>query len=137
MQKTPNPNLTRAFISRLYNNKREARSKMKRSKRLERLGTKLKVYLPIISIFLSIILFYANFLNSQYQAWLAESWRKALSKSMEISSKGGKAYPYETSDGWGVNFQQEANAGITFQVSGTAYFTRRNETISTPNNQIP
>ncbi len=109
---------------------------MKKSKKPKR-PVPLPIKLFLISTLIAIVLFSINFLGSQYQAWLTESWRKALSKSMEINSKGGKAYPYETSDGWGVNFQQEANAGITFQVSGTAYFTRRNETISTPNNQIP
>ncbi len=90
-------------------------------------------YLPIITFVFSIISFsiaITSHFNAQYAVELTESWRDALSRSLEIISEGGKAHPYRAPDKWVVNFEQELDVEINFGVSASVVLIRGNSNLS-------
>jgi len=107
---------------------------MKKTRRLKRLRHQLKDYLRkhhvgIIGIVLSISLFSITFHSGQYALRLAESWRDAYFRSLEVILEGGKAHPFRAPDKWAVSFQQEPSVQVNFQVSASVVLIKGNSTL--------
>ncbi len=102
--------------------------KRKNQKRFYKLIKEILPFLSILSIF-SLILTIMTIINTQHTLSVTESFRDALSKSSEITSKGGIAYPIRKGEKWGVSFQQESGVRATAQISSTITFIKGNTTI--------
>jgi len=105
---------------------------MKKTKRLKRLYRKLQYYSPIIgiiSIVLGVSFFTINYLGTQQLHQLAESWRAALSRSLEVILEGGKAHPFRTPNKWAVSFQQEPSVQVNFQASANVVLIKGSSTL--------
>ena len=106
---------------------------MKKTKRLKRFRKRAIKYirhhhLGIISIIFSISLSGIALLKSQHALRLAESWRDALSRTLEVISEG-RAHPSRRDGKWGVDFRQEASIQLNFGVSASVVVTRANSTL--------
>lgn len=86
----------------------------------------LAISLFCISIGLALTLHHIRDLNSQHALLLAESYRRAESKSLEINIEGGKAYPLKSCDKWGVCVQEELGVKLSFQISSSVVFIKQN-----------
>jgi len=87
-----------------------------------------KNYLSIVALSFSILIFVVTQMQMQSSLLLTESWRNAVSKSLEIEGEGEHAYPLKRGEKWSVALEPEPSVEMTFEISSTVVFTRRNET---------
>ena len=85
-------------------------------------------HLAIISIFLSVSLSSIALLKSQHALRLTESWRDALSRTLEVISEG-RVHPSRRDGKWGVDFKEKASMQLNFGVSASVVVIRANATL--------
>ena len=101
---------------------------MRIGKRLKRLYKKLQDHSLMISLVVTLFLFTITYFGTVHRFHVAESFRDALSRSLEDIQKGGKAHPYRTPDKWAVAFEKEPKLQINVGLSCTVTVIRGNST---------